>query len=198
VGWGWNGFSYQSPLLPRYGGSGRGEAHERGRRRSFAHTSRAAGPSRPGATSWWLPRDSELPTWKSCRLGTTIGQLHGKPAAGLPGGFAGRVGLQPLRDFIGDAHAERTVGAAQQMDEPAGVRRQGRWFVSVGIERSRTRYGKAVRRLRTAGSGCTTTARAKSHGEIRTYDKFVAESHLAKTPLFPEEKCRFPRVDDRL
>jgi len=46
---------------------------------------------------------------QSCRLGTAVGQLHGKPAVGIPGGFAGRMGLQPLRDVMGNARAERTV-----------------------------------------------------------------------------------------
>ena len=51
-------------------------------------------------------------------LGLAVGQRHGEPAAGVSGRFACSMCFEPL----GDARVERAVGAAEDVDEPAGGR----------------------------------------------------------------------------
>jgi len=52
-------------------------------------------------------------------LGLAIGQPDGEPAAGVFRRPAGSVGLQPLREVVGDPRVERPVTTAEQVDEPA-------------------------------------------------------------------------------
>ena len=67
------------------------------------------------------PLDGRLP-FQGPGLGwlrLCVGQRHGEPATGVFGRPSGSVGLQPLREVVRDPGVERTVTAAEQIDEPA-------------------------------------------------------------------------------
>jgi len=81
--------------------------------------------------------DRRLPL-QSCRfriLWLAIDQPYGKPTAGVSRRLAGSVGLEPLREVVGDAGVERAVGAAEYVDEPAVVR--GARTACIGAVRNR-------------------------------------------------------------
>ena len=131
MGLGWNGFSYQSPLLPRNGGSGRGEAHRK----------RAAPAWRPGAGTYEKTR----------RPGARWASLP--PVTGLI--------EQPLAATRSRYGEESSGGGGWQTPRPVGFNRHGRFGRSVkSVWRTASTSGGSAAR-RSANSSTTTGSWSK-------------------------------------
>jgi hypothetical protein len=85
------------------------------------------------------PLDRRLPFegTRPPRLRLQINEPDRKSAARVSRRFPSRVGFEPLGQVVGDACVERAIGAAEEVDEPAGGRgasqsRSPGWFAARG------------------------------------------------------------------